>query len=75
MTFQRSRFVLPRYVNAAVSLRRRAHPGLPDTVDVAMVEIENRVVGRAGWRHVTPYKNVNTIVEARRMDNRISFPA
>src|SRR6266700_6025053 len=41
MTFQRSRFVLPRYVNAAVSLRRRAHPGLPDTVDVAMVEIEN----------------------------------
>ena len=44
---ERRRLVLVRHVDPAMTLRQGAHPSFPDAIDVAMIEIENWIVGRA----------------------------
>jgi hypothetical protein len=44
------------------------HPGLPDTVDIAMVEVEDRVVRRGAGPHVATDPNVHQVVQHRPVD-------
>ena len=60
MPFKRRRSRLGRGVDAAM----RGHPGFPNTIHVAVVQVENGVVRRGGRKHVAAHPDVHLVVQA-----------